>query len=201
VNHLAAPVLAVVFLASACAVLPAESASPAPPSPAGLDALTVRVEDTGAHYDREAWGDWTVQGGCDTRERVLKTQGRDVRTGTGCKVTAGTWVSSYDGVTVTRAGDLDIDHIVPVKEANRSGARNWDAARRSAFYNDTDNLVAVTARSNRQKGDSDPSRWRPVESQQCAYAQRYVAVKAEHRLTVQQDEHDALAAMLNRCPK
>jgi hypothetical protein len=165
---------------------------------AGLDALTVHVEDTGAHYDREAWGGWTVEGGCDTRERVLKTQGRDVRTGAGCKIIAGTWVSSYDGVTVTRAGDLDIDHIVPVKEANRSGARNWDAARRSAFYNDVDNLVAVTARSNRSKGDDDPAKYLPTNDR-CGYATRYVAVKAEYQLSVDQAEHDALASVLTRC--
>lgn len=199
-NRLAAPVLAVVFLASACTVLPAESSSPTLSATAGLDALTVRVEDTGAHYDREAWGDWTVEGGCDTRERVLKTQGRDVRTGAGCKITAGTWVSSYDGVTVTRAGDLDIDHIVPVKEANRSGARNWDAARRSAFYNDTDNLVAVTARSNRSKGDDDPAKYLPAHDR-CGYATRYVAVKVEYRLSVDQAEHDALETVLRHCPK
>jgi hypothetical protein len=48
-------------------------------------------------------------------------------------------------------------------EASRSGAAGWPADRRAAFYNDLDNLVAVSSRSNESKSDRDPGAWRPTD--------------------------------------
>lgn len=166
-----------------------------------LAALSVQQEDSGAHYDRQQWGDWASQGkSCDTRETVLQRQGRDVQSGASCKIISGTWTSAYDGVTVTEPRTLDIDHIVPVKEANRSGARDWSAEQRRAFYNDFDNLVAVSASSNRGKGDSDPGHWRPDRGHWCDYATGYVRIKTKYHLSVDDQEHAALVQMLNTCP-
>lgn len=166
-----------------------------------LGQLTVAVEDTGAHYDRAAWGDWIGQGrSCDTRAIVLQHQGSDVRSGASCKIASGTWTSAYDGTVVTNARDLDIDHIVPVKEANRSGARNWTTEQRATFYNDSENLIAVSASSNRSKGDSDPAKWRPqARAYWCGYATSYARIKVRYHLTVDQDEKAALSQMLGTC--
>jgi hypothetical protein len=170
-------------------------------SPELLSQLTVAVPDTGAHYDRAQWGDWVGQGNsCDTRAIVLKQQDPGVQAGTRCKINAGKWTSPYDGAVVTDAKNLDIDHIVPVKEANISGARNWTAEQRSTFYNDPENLVAVSFSSNRSKGDSDPAHWRPTRAYWCQYATHYATVKVRYHLTVDQDERAALAQMLNTCP-
>jgi hypothetical protein len=175
-------------------------------APAGAPAellgrLTVAVEDTGAHYDRAAWGDWIGQGkSCDTRAIVLQHQGTDVQSGASCKIGTGKWTSAYDGLVVTNARELDIDHIVPVKEANRSGARGWSAEQRSKFYNDSANLVAVSATSNRSKGDSDPGHWRPpLRTYWCDYAKGYAAIKVRYQLTVDQDEKSAISQMLGTC--
>jgi len=166
-----------------------------------LGQLTVAVEDTGAHYDRAAWGDWVGQGkSCDTRAIVLQHQGSDVQSGASCKIASGKWTSAYDGVVVTNARDLDIDHIVPVKEANRSGARNWTTEQRAKFYNDSENLIAVSASSNRSKGDSDPAKWRPQSrAYWCSYATSYAGTKIRYHLTVDQDEKAALQQMLGTC--
>jgi hypothetical protein len=180
----------------------ADKPAPAPDGPpsALLAQLTVAVPDTGAHYNRADWGDWIGQGNsCDTRAIVLKQQDPGVQTAARCKINAGKWTSPYDGVVVTDAKNLDIDHIVPVKEANSSGARDWTPKQRSTFYNDSENLVAVSFSSNRSKGDSDPAHWRPTRAYWCDYATRYTTVKARYHLTVDQDERAALAQMLGTC--
>lgn len=165
-----------------------------------LAALPIRVEDTGAHYNRTAWGGWKTTGGCDTREAVLKRDGRDVVIGAGCRVTAGRWVSPYDGTAITTPAGVQIDHRVPVKEALRSGARTWTAGQRARFYNDLANLVAVSAHANTSKGDRDPGAWRPPARESwCGYATAYITTKTTYRLAVDARERDGLAAMLTTC--
>jgi hypothetical protein len=195
----------VVFVVLSVWLLQRQSAHTPEAAPAGAPAdllaqLTVAVEDTGAHYNRADWGDWVGQGNsCDTRALVLQHQGASVDSRAGCKVAGGLWTSPYDGVVVTNPRELDIDHIVPVKEANRSGARNWSPELRATFYNDSANLVAVSASSNRAKGDSDPAHWRPVRTYWCVYATSYAGVKVHYHLAVDLDEKAALSQMLGTC--
>jgi hypothetical protein len=164
-----------------------------------LAELTVTAEDTGNHYRRADWPHWDqVGGGCDARENALATQGRAVTTGPGCTVTGGTWVSPYDGATVTAPGALDIDHMVPLAEAARSGTRGWTRAQREHYANDPAVLVAVTAKSNRAKGDQDPARWLPALDH-CGYVARWIAVKHAYRMTVDRGERAAIVGVLNHC--
>lgn len=177
-----------------------------PPGTGGpaLDKLTqlrVAPEDTGHPYDRDEWPHWAGDGkGCDTRELALQRQGAEVRTDGECRARSGRWVSPYDDEVVTDAADTDVDHVVPLAEANRSGTRGWTREQRRAFANDLDQLLVVTARSNRQKGDQDPARWLPEPPYHCDYAARWVDIKLKYRMTVDQAEHDALASVLRRCP-
>ncbi|WP_218002618.1 HNH endonuclease family protein [Nocardia brevicatena] len=93
-------------------------------------------------------------------------------------------------------------HVVPLAEAWRSGANEWSPEQRERFANDLDHpqLIAVTASSNRAKGDQDPSRWLPPNpAYRCAYAQMWVAVKSTWKLTLQQAEKDTLAHVLHGC--
>lgn len=166
----------------------------------------MRTEDTGAHYDRDAWGDWDWQGdGCNTREVVLREQGHGVVPGKGCTAVCPEgappcWVSPYDGAILDDHTQVQLDHRVPIKEAQRSGARGWDGELRNRFFNDPANLVAVSARANQSKGDRDPGRWRPSNRDSwCAYATGYIATKHTYSLSLDQPEHDALAAMLRTC--
>ncbi|RSN32385.1 HNH endonuclease [Amycolatopsis sp. WAC 01416] len=171
----------------------------APAVRARLAKLKVTVEDTGNVYRRADWPHWeTVSGACDARENTLKSQGAKVTTGPGCKVTGGRWVSPYDGVTVTDAKSLDVDHMVPLAEAARSGTRSWSRTDRQRYANDPRVLVAVTAKSNRSKGDSDPAKWLPAKDR-CGYLARWVETKHDYRMTVDPAERDAIAAVLRRC--
>lgn len=184
---------------------PTSTATATGPAVDQLAAVAVRVEDTGAHYDRDAWGDWTSRDGCDTREQILIAQGRGVQRGKGCTPVCpesgpACWTSPYDGVTARERADLQIDHRVPVKEAMRSGARTWSAAQRSRFYTDPANLVAASVHSNTSKGDRDPGVWRPTNrTSWCDYATAYTATKRTYGLSVDQREHDALVSMLGTC--
>src|SRR5262245_54482068 len=55
-------------------------------------------------YSRAKFPHWIEQGNnCNTREVVLKRDGRDVTTDAQCRAVSGTWVSHYDGKTLTSA--------------------------------------------------------------------------------------------------
>lgn len=180
-----------------------ESPAPTGTGSAELSALKIAPEGKMAGYGRDRFPHWSSQGNsCDTREIVLQRQGADVRADKSCKATAGKWTSPYDGVVVTDAGDVDIDHTVPLAEAWRSGADKWTDDERGKFANDLGGiqLLATSAASNRSKGDQDPGKWKPpVQSYWCTYATHWVQVKNTYQLTIDQAEHDALAGMLAAC--
>lgn len=149
-------------LIATAALFNSPTASAALPTPVSastargyLSQLTVATEDrTG--YSRDKFPTWiTIEGTCDTREWILKRDGTNVVTDSGCKATSGSWYSPYDGATWTAASDVDIDHLVPLAEAWDSGAGKWTTAQRQAFANDVTRpqLLAVTDNVNQSKGD------------------------------------------------
>ncbi|MBP2348580.1 HNH endonuclease family protein [Streptomyces virginiae] len=168
-----------------------------------LAALKVAPAGTMAGYSRARFTHWAEQGDkCDTRETVLERDGSEVKRDGECRAVSGTWKSLYDGVVVTDAGKLDIDHIVPLAEGWRSGASGWDAARRKAFANDLTHpqLLAVTAASNRSKGDQSPDLWQPPDrSSWCQYGRAWTTVKSAYDLTVTEPEKKMLTTMLDTC--
>ena len=153
-------------------------------------------------YSREKFPHWRSTGSnCDVRDSVLKRDGTKVKL-SGCNVVAGTWKSAYDDKTLTSPTQVDIDHVVPLANAWRSGAASWTTAQREDFANDLDDpqLVAVSSGSNRAKGDQDPSTWKPPStSNWCHYAESWIAVKTHWKLTVTTAEKSALADMLEKC--
>jgi hypothetical protein len=168
-----------------------------------LAALTVATESHTTTYDRSLFPTWiTISGTCNTRETVLKRDGVGVVVNSSCAATSGTWHSPYDGATWTAASDVDIDHMVPLAEAWRSGAWAWTTSKRQSFANDlTDaQLWAVTDNVNQSKGDQDPSTWKPsLTSFWCTYARAWVDVKYEWALTLNSTEKTALTTMLGYC--
>src|SRR3954452_2174900 len=91
-----------------------------------LAALTVAPDGSMDGYDRDQFPHWhTVEGSCDTRESVLSRDGDGVAVGSDCYPTSGSWTSPYDGETWTQPSDVDIDHMVPLADAWRTGAADW----------------------------------------------------------------------------
>jgi hypothetical protein len=168
-----------------------------------LAELTVADWDSMRGYSRDRFPHWDEQDGCDTRDTVLRRDGEDLNVDEdSCEVRDGTWRSPFDGETLTDPDDVEIDHLVPLANAWRSGASEWDDERRAEFANDLERpeLHAVSVDSNRAKGDQDPSDWKPPErSYWCRYAHDWVLVKHHWELSVTAAEKDELEDMLRTC--
>lgn len=184
----------------------AQAALPTPVSAATarsyLAALPVAAESHADTYDRALFPHWiTISGTCNTRETVLKRDGSNVVTDSACAAVSGSWFSVYDNATTTNASSFDIDHLVPLAEAWRSGAWSWTTDKRKSFANDLTRpqLLAVSATSNRTKGDQDPAHWLPQSSYRCTYARAWVQVKSYYGLNVDSAEKSALSSILNAC--
>ncbi len=155
-------------------------------------------------YRRDEWPHWKdIDGdGCDARDKALAAASTSVVRRAGhCRVVNGTWTSAYDGFTTTDPGKLDVDHVVPLANAFRSGGATWSTDQRARYANDQADLWVVSASANRAKGDRGPEEWRPpATGSWCTYAQRWVAIKVRWQLTATTDERDALGQMLDTCP-
>jgi len=169
-----------------------------------LASLEIEVEYLSG-YDRDLFQHWidADSDGCNTRREVLILESlSDPQIGENCAV-FGAWTSLYDSRRITDAAELDIDHMVPLAEAWRSGAYRWSADTRKRFANDLGfpgSLIAVTASSNRSKSDKDPASWLPSNaSYLCQYSYDWLAVKYRWSLTIDSDEALALAAIVPSC--
>ncbi|KAI9466256.1 hypothetical protein BJY52DRAFT_1424225 [Lactarius psammicola] len=189
------------------AAVPVKRALPTPVSVSTaktfLSELTVEAESNVPAYSRDLFKTWDIiSGTCDTRETVLKRDGTNVVTDSACSAVSGNWFSAYDDVTTTDSSTFDIDHLVPLKDAWVSGARFWTDAQREAFANDLTRpqLIAVSASSNRSKGDRDPAGWMPPDSSfNCIYVQAWITVKHFYGLSVDSAEKSALTTFINQC--
>jgi hypothetical protein len=200
-------VLSIAAVLTSSVVSAAEATPPGIPSSttakSELATLTVAADGSLTGYSRDLFPHWISQGNyCDTREVVLKRDGTNVVTGSNCAATSGSWFSPYDGATWYAASDVDIDHVVPLADAWRTGAATWTTAQRQAFANDLSDpqLIAVTDNVNQAKGDKSPDQWKPPSvGYWCTYAEMWVAVKYKFKLTVNSAEKTALSSMLSRC--
>lgn len=159
-------------------------------------------------YDRGDWRHWTdADRDCqNTRHEVLVEEtliAPTFKAADQCQVLSGQWLGLFTGTTVTEASKLDVDHMVPLANAHRSGAWDWDADRRKAYANNLDDsyhLIAVTASANRSKGARGPDAWQPRdEAYMCQYATDWVLIKSNWGLSVTAAEWIALDWMLGSC--
>lgn len=181
-----------------------------------LDSLKV-VNGASVNYDRDEWRHWDNLTSCWTvREQVLYRDAvpgsanlRD-RNGTkttdvkkACEIIGGTWRDPYTNTTFTNPADLDIDHMVALGAAARSGGQAWSGDRKRDYANDLSNpthLLAVSASANRSKGDKTPDAWKPANKAfSCSYARAWIGVKKNYSLTVTSAEKKALAGLLGTC--
>jgi hypothetical protein len=161
---------------------------------------SLRVEpEFVSEYSRDLFRHWidASGNGCNARQEVLIAESlTPVTLGARCSISGGTWYSQFDGLTFVDSSQLDVDHFVPLAEARRSGAHTWDSGTRERFANDLQysmSLIAVSASSNRSKGDRDVAGWMPPNSAfTCEYLYSWAQVKVRWSLSVDESEKAAL---------
>ena len=174
-----------------------------------LAALPVREAAGDAGYQRTRFGQsWVdVDGnGCRTRDDVLQRDLRGVRLDDdGCTVLSGTLDDPYSGREIPfrrgegTSSDVQVDHVVALADAWRTGAQAFTDEQRVEFANDPLELLAVDGSLNASKSDDDASQWLPPLGE-CDYVARQVAVKSTWGLWVTPAERDAMAEVLAGCP-
>ena len=195
------PIFLAMFLSLVTAITPAFAALPTAriSMTTALDRLKVQAEHTSG-YARSKFGGWIDADGdgFDTRAEVLITESTVNVTISYRTVRTGKWLSLYDNVTWTNASDVDIDHVVALSEAWKSGAHAWSSTRRLAFANDIGvswALRAVTDNVNMSKSDRDPSSWIPLyRAAVCTYLVGWVGVKLRWRLSVDSAEKSSITS-------
>lgn len=159
-----------------------------------------------APYDRSKhFGSWLSDPSdrpcLNTREKVLiRDSERTVDLGSdGCTVKAGEWLDPYGGAPHSNPTEVQIDHMVPLKNAYLTGASKWDAQARCVYANFLANdfhLLAVEGRLNQSKGDRDPSQWMPPNKQfYCTYLKDWLSVKMIWGLIMSPEEAKAISKL------
>ncbi|MCM1945356.1 HNH endonuclease family protein [Streptomyces hydrogenans] len=177
-----------------------------------IDGLATKGRGPRTGYERDAFGHaWLdkadgvpfARNGCDTRNDLLRRDGRELRfrDGSDCVVVAMTLDDPYTGTTIDwrkqKAAEVQIDHVVPLSYAWQMGASRWSDAKRKRLANDPLNLLPVQGRANSAKGDSGPASWLPPDRGiRCAYAVRFAQVAEKYELPVTAPDR---TAMLGQC--
>jgi hypothetical protein len=169
--------------------------------------LSLAAATSSPSYLRSEWGSWVdADGDCqDTRQEVLiqesiTTVALDP---SGCRVLEGRWYCPFTGKIFTNPSDLDIDHMIPLKEAFQAGGKYWNSDKKKRFFNDLSaksHLVAVSKSANRSKGSRRPDQWLPSNPEyRCFYIRDWVYLKNKWNLTFAEAEKDFLNIMWDAC--
>ena len=176
-----------------------------------LLALTINNDFSGIpSYNRDLYfGSWTDDDGdCqNTRAEVLIIESLaavSFRASNQCVVDSGEWLDPYTNNTYFLASDVDIDHVVPLRDAWQSGAYLWTDFKRKEFANDMifdGHLIAVDDYENQsEKKAKNPSEWMPPNTAfHCEYISIWIEIKYLWELTVTSAEYNFLDSTLTSC--
>ena len=156
----------------------------------------------------EAWAD--VDGnGCRTRDDILARDLMNVTKLDSCRVRSGILHDPYTGTVISfvRGADADndggiqIDHVVSLSNAWKSGANTWTDRKRLKYANDPYVLLAVDDQANEDKRDYAADKWLPADAgYRCQYVARQIGIKAKYSLSVTNAELGAMSRVLASCP-
>ena len=159
-------------------------------------------------YKRTMYKHWIDEDGdCqNTRNEVII---RDAvgpvkyKTSEECVVVSGTWKDPYTGKIFHDPKELDVDHMVPLKNAHESGGWAWDSENKKSYANYLQNawhLLAVSASENRKKSDKGPDRYLPPQVEyHCTYVKNWVKIKEDWGLEMTESEGMAVEKILEGC--
>ena len=161
-----------------------------------------------SEYNRSDWRHWIdADGDCqDARQEALIAESLSAvvyEAGNACRVESGNWFGLYTGESFTDPSSLDVDHMVPLANAHRSGGWAWSKERKAEYANDlsyANHLIAVQSSANRQKGSKGPEEWKPPRREYwCEYATDWATIKQAWGLSATESEAAALREMLVTC--
>lgn len=119
-----------------------------------------------------------------------------------CKVAAGKWYDPYSGQIITQASDIEIDHVVALKNAYDSGAWSWKQNLRCLYGNFmgyNNHLLSVSSGENQRKSDKSPEAWMPSDSRYaCDHLKNWLTVKYVWNLNMSQSEALAIAQLIKQ---
>ncbi len=160
------------------------------------------------NYDRLGqFGRWINDANDDvcynTRAKVLVRDAIDTvsfKDNNHCVVDQGAWKDPYTTATFTTASEVQIDHLVPLKNAYLSGAHKWSFRARCLYANYLGydfHLISASGTENMRKGDRAPDRYMPPEeSYACTYVRNWLSVKMLWGLSMTISETDAIRQIM-----
>ncbi len=161
-------------------------------------------------YNRQKhFGGWIkpVKGQCmNTRALVLTRDSHGpVDSNNNCSVISGDWDDPYTDMSYYKASEIQIDHVVPLKNAYMTGAHNWDNLKRCLYANFLGNkfhLLPVSGHENERKGDRSPREYIPPNKQYtCQYLRNWLEIKYVWKLSLTPLEKNRIDQLIveNNC--
>jgi hypothetical protein len=153
------------------------------------------------------FGDWqkankynykNVPNSCYVRNAILIIQSIVISYTDKCVIQNGKWQNPYTNNIILTKTDIDIDHIVPLKNTWDSGAYLWTQENRVKYANSPFVLIISDKPSNRQKSDKSPDKWLPPNNK-CGYIVKWINIKYDYKLTITSSENTKLQQEITNC--
>lgn len=167
--------------------------------------LVPLIASAANEYDRKEWRHWIdADRDCqNTRHELLVEKSISpvsYKNEDKCQVTTGRWYGPYLDKHFTESGDLDVDHVVPLKWAHDHGGAEWSMERKEEFANDPDNLLLVDDSENQSKGAKGPAEWMPVNKAfHCTYLAKWAVLIALYDMNPGDSDEDKIRSGLSGC--
>jgi len=105
-----------------------------------------------------------------------------------CRITGAHWVDPYTQKDLYSAEEIQIDHVVPLKNAYVAGAWQWNYSKRCTYSNFLGNnfhLLPVLGTENNRKSDSSPDAYVPPSQEfVCQYLINWLKIKSIWQLKI-----------------
>lgn len=119
----------------------------------------------------------------------------------GCSIYAGEWADPYTDRVYSYAKEVQIDHVVALKNAYMTGAHEWDFLKRCLYANYMGNkfhLLPVDGPENLRKSDHTPSGYVPPNKEfTCEFVKTWLNIKVIWSLRITPQEAEAIQKIVN----
>lgn len=139
---------------------------------------------------------------CDGRQEAVRRATTNRHYTSSCYIATADVHDVYTGVVYpdVRTSAYQVDHVVSLADAWRSGAWRWTRAKRTRFANSPEVTTLTVARLNEQKSDQGPDTWSaPSPTGDCWFVRQYRLIKHLWGLQMTRAQRAAVRARLASC--